>query len=109
MQRMAIAGILLAAGSATRMGQNKLLLELGGEPLVRRAARTALEAGLAPLLVVVGHEAERVREALAGLPCRFVENPAGGRRAGHLASSAGVAAVPRRPRPPWSCSPTCRS
>ena len=38
---MAIAGILLAAGSATRMGVNKLLLEVAGEPLVRRAARLA--------------------------------------------------------------------
>ncbi len=93
MQRMAIAGILLAAGSATRMGRNKLLLELEGEPLVRRAARRALEAGLDPLLVVVGHEAARVREALMGLPCRFVENP--GWRGGQSTSvSAGAAAVP---------------
>jgi len=72
---MAIAGILLAAGSATRMGRNKLLLELDGEPLVRRAARRALEAGLDPLLVVVGHEAAAVRAALSGLGCRFVDNP----------------------------------
>ena len=90
---MAIAGILLAAGSATRMGRNKLLLDLGGEPLVRRAARRALEAGLSPLLVVVGHEADRVREALTGLPCRFVPNP--GWAAGQGTSlAAGAAAVP---------------
>ena len=90
---MAIAGILLAAGSATRMGRNKLLLDLDGEPLVRRAARRALEAGLSPLLVVVGHEADRVREALSGLPCRFVPNP--GWAAGQGTSlAAGAAAVP---------------
>jgi xanthine dehydrogenase accessory factor len=90
---MAIAGILLAAGSATRMGKNKLLLELAGEPLVRRAARAALEAGLDPLLVVVGHEAGRVREALAGLGCTFVEN--GAWQGGQSTSlSAGAAAVP---------------
>ena len=90
---MAIAGILLAAGSATRMGVNKLLLEIAGEPLVRRAARTALEAGLDPLLVVVGHEAARVREALAGLACTFVEN--GAWQGGQSTSlSAGAAAVP---------------
>ena len=93
MQRMAIAGILLAAGSATRMGQNKLLVEVGGEPLVRRAARTALEAGLDPLLVVVGHEAENVREALAGLPCRFVVN-LDWRQGQNTSVSAGAAAVP---------------
>jgi len=90
---MAIAGILLAAGSATRMGRNKLLLELAGEPLVRRAARTALEAGLDPLLVVVGHEAESVREALAGLACRFVLND-DWRRGQSTSVSAGAVAVP---------------
>jgi molybdenum cofactor cytidylyltransferase len=90
---MTIAGILLAAGSATRMGQNKLLLELGGEPLVRRVARRAVEAGLDPVLVVVGHEADRVRKALAGVPCRFVPSPEWS--LGQSASlSAGVAAVP---------------
>jgi len=90
---MAIAGILLAAGSATRMGRNKLLLELAGEPLVRRAARRALEAGLGPLLVVLGHEAELVREALSGLPCRFVQNP-DWRQGQSTSVSAGAAAVP---------------
>jgi len=90
---MTIAGILLAAGSATRMGRNKLLLPLDGEPLVRRAARRAVEAGLEPLIVVVGHEADRVREALVGIPCRVVVNPEWSR--GQSASlSAGVAAVP---------------
>jgi molybdenum cofactor cytidylyltransferase len=93
MQRMAIAGILLAAGSATRMGRNKLLLELAGEPVARRAARRALEAGLAPLLVVLGHEAEPVREALSGLPCRFVQNP-DWRQGQSTSVSAGAAAVP---------------
>jgi molybdenum cofactor cytidylyltransferase len=37
--------------------------------------RAALEAGLDPVLVVLGHEAERVREAIAGLDCRAVLNP----------------------------------
>jgi xanthine dehydrogenase accessory factor len=90
---MTIAGILLAAGSATRMGRNKLLLDLGGEPLVRRTARRAVAAGHDPVLVVLGHEADRVREALAGIPCRFVPNPEWSRgQSGSL--SVGVAAVP---------------
>jgi molybdenum cofactor cytidylyltransferase len=70
-----IAGILLAAGVSSRMGENKLLLEVGGEPLVRRAARRALEAALDPVVVVVGHDAERVSAALDGLPCTIVPNP----------------------------------
>ncbi len=90
---MRVAGILLAAGAATRMGQNKLLLEVEGEALVRRAARRALEAGLDPVIVVLGHEAERVRGALEGLACRAVVATAHAR--GMNASlAAGVAAVP---------------
>lgn len=89
----AIAGIVLAAGSSTRMGRNKMLLDVGGEPLVRRAARAAVEAGLDPVLVVVGHEADRVQEAVAGLGCRTVLNPdhAQGVR---VSMQAGVRALP---------------
>ena len=69
-------GILLAAGASTRMGgENKLLLELDGVPLVRRAAERALEAGLSPLAVVVGRDADRARAALEGLACDILPNP----------------------------------
>ena len=90
---MAIAGILLAAGEASRMGRNKLLLELDGETLLHRAARRALEAGLEPVLVVLGHDAERARQALRGLACTAVVNPAwpGGM---NTSLSAGVEALP---------------
>ena len=63
----AVAGIVLAAGTSTRMGQNKLLLELDGEPIVRRAVRRAVEAGLDPVFVVVGHQADRINEAIETL------------------------------------------
>jgi len=91
--RMRVAGVVLAAGSATRMGQNKLLLPVGEEPLVRRAVRTACAAGLAPVLVVVGPDEERVRGALAGLAFEPVPNP---RHALGMSTSldAGISAVP---------------
>lgn len=57
------------------MGRNKMLLQLDGQSLARRAATRAAAAGLAPVVVVLGHEAEMVRADLAGLPCRFVVNP----------------------------------
>ena len=63
-----IAGIVLAAGMSTRMGQNKLFMELEGETLVRRVVGRVWNAGVNPLVVVLGHEAERVQVALEGIP-----------------------------------------
>jgi molybdenum cofactor cytidylyltransferase len=73
--RLAAAGVLLAAGASRRMGSNKMLLQIEGETLLRRAARRALAAGLSPVVVVIGHEAERARAELAGLACDVVVNP----------------------------------
>ena len=69
-----VAGVVLAAGQSTRMGRNKMLLEIGGRTLVRRAVSTALAAGLDPVLVVLGHESEKVRAELSGLACTPVLN-----------------------------------
>ena len=74
-ERRRVAGVVLAAGSSTRMGRNKLLFDLEGEPLVRRAVRCAAEGGLDPVMVVVGHEADRVQRALDGVEYRSVLNP----------------------------------
>lgn len=88
------ATIVLAAGTSSRMGgRNKLLLEVGGEALVRRAVRTAIEGGLDPVVVVVGHEAGRVRAALVGLGCRIVDNP-DYERGMTTSLRAGIAALP---------------
>lgn len=70
-----VAGVVLAAGASTRMGRNKLFLALEGETVLRRAARRAVEANLDPVIVVLGHEAERAVGELSGLPCRAVVNP----------------------------------
>lgn len=69
------AGILLAAGGAQRFGRAKQLLAWQGEPFVRVAARSAVSAGLDPVLVVSGAYAEEVQAALAGLPVQVVHNP----------------------------------
>ncbi|HUG00466.1 MAG TPA: nucleotidyltransferase family protein [Longimicrobiales bacterium] len=70
-----VAGVVLAAGQSRRLGSNKLLFEIDGETLVHRAVARAVEAGLDPVLVVVGHDRERVEAAISGLPCRSVYNP----------------------------------
>jgi molybdenum cofactor cytidylyltransferase len=72
---VAVAGILLAAGTSSRMGRNKMLVELHGESLLRGAAHRALDGGLTPLCVVLGYESDRAREQLAGLSCTIVINP----------------------------------
>ncbi len=70
-----VAGVVLAAGTSSRFGaENKLLTTVEGEPIVRRAAQTLVESVVDPVVVVLGHEAERVRDALAGLPVETVVN-----------------------------------
>ena len=89
-----VAAIVLAAGRSSRMGgSNKLLAELGGRPLVRIVAEAALASRARPVIVVIGHQHERVEAALAGLDVVFVHNPA---YADGLSTSlrAGVAATP---------------
>jgi molybdenum cofactor cytidylyltransferase len=68
--------IILAAGASERMGTPKQLLEVGGKPLVARAAEAALAAPVWPVVVVLGAHAARIRPALARLPVVTVENPA---------------------------------
>src|SRR5437016_12934809 len=74
-ERLRVAGVVLAAGASRRMGRNTRLVGLEGESLVRRAAGRALEAGLSPVVVVLGHEADRARAVLAGLPVEIALNP----------------------------------
>ena len=57
---MSVAAVILAAGASTRLGQPKQLVELGGERLLERAVRTAREAGLSPVIVVVGARAAEI-------------------------------------------------
>ncbi|QRP44421.1 NTP transferase domain-containing protein [Amycolatopsis sp. FDAARGOS 1241] len=59
-----VAGLLLAAGAGRRFGGPKALVELDGEPLVRRALRTLTDAGCGPVHVVVGAAADDVRALL---------------------------------------------
>lgn len=69
-----VAGIILAAGGSSRFGEPKQLLDWKGHPFVRAVAKTALEAGLSPVLVVTGANAERVEEVLRDLPVKIVRN-----------------------------------
>ncbi|HEX8375094.1 MAG TPA: molybdopterin-binding/glycosyltransferase family 2 protein [Geminicoccaceae bacterium] len=71
-----VAALVLAAGSSRRMGErNKLLIEVDGQPMVRRAVLAALDSGVREVVVVTGHQRERVEATLADLPVRYAHNP----------------------------------
>lgn len=72
---MRIGAVILAAGGSSRLGQPKQLLVLDGEPLLRRIARSAVETGASPVVVVLGAVLDPCRNALEGLDVRMVENP----------------------------------
>jgi molybdenum cofactor cytidylyltransferase len=89
-----IAAVVLAAGRSTRMGgPNKLLAEIGGRPLLRIAVEQVLASRAKPVIVVTGHERERVEAALKGLPVQFVHNPDFAAGLGGSVRT-GIAAVP---------------
>ena len=99
-QPLKVATVLLAAGRSSRMGEggrHKLLAEFEGEPLVRRSARIAIEAGAGEVIVVTGHRASEIADSLKGLPVACVDNPdyasgmASSLKVGFAAANAGGA------------------
>ncbi|HVJ53232.1 MAG TPA: molybdopterin-binding/glycosyltransferase family 2 protein [Aliidongia sp.] len=73
--RPRIAAIVLAAGQSSRMGRNKLLIEIDGASMVERAVDAALASAASPVIVVLGHQADSVRARLAGRKVVLVKNP----------------------------------
>ena len=70
-----VGAIILAAGLSRRMEEhNKLLLSIGGVPMIRHVVETYLEAIDGEVCVVTGFEATRIGAALVGLPVRLVHN-----------------------------------
>ncbi|MGE0667657.1 MAG: NTP transferase domain-containing protein [Sphingomonadales bacterium] len=89
-----VAAVVLAAGMSSRMGgRNKLLREIGGQPMIRRTVEAVLASSAAPVTIVTGRDEAEIRTALEGLAVSFTHNPdfAAG-MAGSL--KAGIAAVP---------------
>jgi molybdenum cofactor cytidylyltransferase len=70
-----IGAVVLAAGRSRRMGKvNKLLAEIDGKPMVVHAVEAAIASTADPVVVVLGHEAHKVRDILSGYSVTFVEN-----------------------------------
>ena len=86
---------MLAAGLSRRMGRAKLALDLGGRPVIRRSVES-LVGRVGEIVVVTGPDDAALREALSGLPVRFVVNP---RPQDGQGSSIAVGV---RALPPWT-------
>ena len=71
-----LSGIVLAAGSSSRMeGANKLLLPWQKQCVLQVAVERICEVGLSEVIVVTGHQRTEVEEALSRYPVRLVHNP----------------------------------
>lgn len=66
--------IVLAAGASRRMGRPKQLLPIGGVPLLRHVVENLLEGPVAPVVVVLGAQAEVIAPVLDGLAVHRVVN-----------------------------------
>jgi molybdenum cofactor cytidylyltransferase len=89
-----LAAVVLAAGESRRMGRPKQLLPFGEQTILERVVDTLLSAGVGEVVVVLGHEADRVRPVLGKRPVKAVINDA--YRQGMLSSvKCGVRAVGR--------------
>ena len=70
-----IAGIILAGGASTRFGHPKQLLDYQGRTFVKAVSETALRAGLSPVIVVSGANAEDISASVEDLALSVVYNP----------------------------------
>jgi len=89
-----IAAVVLGAGRSSRMGgPNKLLAEITGKPLIRIVVEQALASRARPIVVVTGHQRDKVEAALSGLAVKFAHNPHFAEGLG-ASLKAGIAALP---------------
>lgn len=90
-----IAAIILAAGKSTRMGEvNKLTEEVAGSPMVARVVDAALTSRVSKIVVVTGHEHEKVEAALAARDVETIRNPDYDQGLS-ISLKAGIAALPK--------------
>ena len=73
--KASVAAVILAAGQSKRLGLNKLLYDVDGEPMLLKAVRAALKSDASPIFVVTGYQAEKIEEQLDNLDINIVYNP----------------------------------
>ena len=76
MTSLPLAAIIPAAGSSSRMGQFKPLLQVDGQSLIQRAISVFRQNRIDDIIVVVGHRAADLEVALARDEVRIARNEA---------------------------------
>lgn len=69
-----VYSVILAAGSSTRLGFNKLTVKIDSEEVIRMAVRPFLEANVGEVIVVINPDTPQVARALEGQDVRIVHN-----------------------------------
>lgn len=70
-----VAAVVLAAGEGRRFGSQKLLAPLRARPLLQHAVDAANASGLAPIVVVLGADADAITAGIRTGRARIVRNP----------------------------------
>ena len=70
-----ISGIILAAGLSTRMGEPKQLLPFRDSTIIETVIDNLLGSKLSEVIVVVGHEADKIQTCIQHKPVKIVFNP----------------------------------
>ena len=71
---MNVAAIILAAGSSSRMGRSKQMLDIHGETLLERTTKTVLASGIRDVVVVLGADNQIHKQVLASCPVIIIDN-----------------------------------
>lgn len=90
---MSVAGLVLAAGSGSRLGEPKAIVVLDGERLVDRAVRVLREGGCAPVVVVAGAVPLEIQGATAVTNPDWPTGMGSSLRVGLMALGTGEAAA----------------
>jgi CTP:molybdopterin cytidylyltransferase MocA len=70
-----IAAVILSAGESSRMGRPKALLPIDGQTFIEKIVDALRQAGLENIVVIIGHNAEAMRQKIAHLPVTILVNP----------------------------------
>jgi molybdenum cofactor cytidylyltransferase len=85
--------VILAAGMSSRMGEAKQLLQLGENTLLGQVLENVRSSGVKDIVLVLGHEAEKIKERIPTEKVRVVINESYRQGMG-TSLRAGLAALP---------------